>query len=243
MISHFVRKDARNWDEYVPYAVMAYPAMPHCSTKYSPYYLVFGREMRLPIEDDWRPCRSKNDLLEVDYEKHARTLAESLREANKAAGQHSKLSHEVAKQYYDRQTKLEKFVKGDLVYVHDPIYKRGKDKKFSHKYKGPFEVEGRISPLIYKIKLTDGASTIVHINRLKRTYGQDRPKEQKVQSRNAPQEKCTSFENTTKLDTEIPSGTRLLENGDESSSETEEVSLDKPSSGYARDTDWAPRSL
>jgi transposase InsO family protein len=52
MLSHFVRKDARNWDEYIPYAVMAYRAMPHCSTKYSPYYLVFGRDMRLPIEGD-----------------------------------------------------------------------------------------------------------------------------------------------------------------------------------------------
>ena len=74
--------------------------------------------MRLPIEDDCRPFRSKNDLPEVDYEKHVRTLAERLREANKAAGQHSKLSHEVAKRYYGRQTKLEKFVKGHLVYVH-----------------------------------------------------------------------------------------------------------------------------
>jgi hypothetical protein len=42
MLSHFVRKDAKNWDEYVPYAAMAYRAMPQCSTKYSPYYLVFG---------------------------------------------------------------------------------------------------------------------------------------------------------------------------------------------------------
>ena len=42
MLSHFVRKDARNWDEYVPCAIMAYRTMPHCSTKYSPYYLVYG---------------------------------------------------------------------------------------------------------------------------------------------------------------------------------------------------------
>ena len=243
MISHFVRKDARNWDEYVPYAVMAYRAMPHCSTKYSPYYLVFGREMRLPIEDDWRPCKSKSDSPEVDYEKHVRTLAERLREANKAAGQQSKLSHEVAKQYYDRQTKLETFVKGDLVFVYDPIYKRGKAKKFSQKYKGPFEVEGRISPLIYRIKLTDGASAIVHINRLKKAHGQGRTKEQKVRFRDISHEKCTSTENATTLDTEIPSGTQLLENEDESSSETDEVSLDKPLTGYARDADWAPRSL
>ena len=36
MISYFVRKDAKNWDDYVPYAVMAYRATPHCSTRYSP---------------------------------------------------------------------------------------------------------------------------------------------------------------------------------------------------------------
>jgi len=54
-VSGFVRKDARNWDEYVPYAIVAYRAMPHCSTKYSPYYLVYGRDMRPPIEEDWEP--------------------------------------------------------------------------------------------------------------------------------------------------------------------------------------------
>jgi transposase InsO family protein len=54
MLSHFVRKDAKNWDEYVPYAIMAYRAMPRCSTKYSSYYLVFGRDMPLPTEDDWK---------------------------------------------------------------------------------------------------------------------------------------------------------------------------------------------
>ena len=149
----------------------------------------------------------------------------------------------MAKRYYDRQTKLEKFIKGDLVYVHDPIYKRGKAKKFSHKYKRPFGVVGKISPLIYKVKLPDGASAIVHINRLKRAYGQSQTRKQIVQFRNIPQEKCASFGGTPELDTEIPSGTRLLQNEDESPSETEEVPLDKPSQRYARDVDWAPRSL
>ena len=97
MLSHFVRKDAKNWDEYVPYAVMAYRAMPHCSTKYSPYYLVFGRDMRLPIEDDWKPNLGNKDLEEGEYENHVKTLAERLREANKVAGQQSKISHETAK--------------------------------------------------------------------------------------------------------------------------------------------------
>jgi len=116
----------------VPYAVMAYRAMPHCSTKYSPYYLVFGRDMRLPIEDDRKPNLGNKDLEEEEYENHVKTLAERLREANKVAGQQSKISHETAKRYYDRQTKLEKFSKGDFVYIHDPTHKRSKSKKFSY---------------------------------------------------------------------------------------------------------------
>jgi transposase InsO family protein len=97
MLSHFVRKDAKNWDEYVPYAVMAYRAMPHCSTKYSPYYLVFCRDMRLPMEDNWKPHGIDKTIGEDEYEKHVKTLAERLSEANRAAGQQSKLSHEIAK--------------------------------------------------------------------------------------------------------------------------------------------------
>jgi hypothetical protein len=80
------------WDGYVPYAVMPYRAMPHYSTKYSPYFLVFGREMRLPIEYDWQPCLKENKV-EADYKQHVQMLAEWLREANKVAGHQSELSN------------------------------------------------------------------------------------------------------------------------------------------------------
>jgi len=70
MLSHFVRKDSKNWDEYVSYAIMAHRTMPHCSTKYSPYYLVFGRDMRLPIEDDWKPQVTRKDSGDDEYEEH-----------------------------------------------------------------------------------------------------------------------------------------------------------------------------
>jgi hypothetical protein len=48
------------------------------------------------------------------------------------------------------KTKLEKYRKGDFVYVQDPAYKRGKAKKCSYQYKGPFEIEQKISPLFTK---------------------------------------------------------------------------------------------
>ena len=170
MLSHFVRKDARNWDEYVPYAIMAYRAMLHCSTKYSPYYLVLGRDMRLPIEDDWKPQLNKKELNENEYEDHVKLLAKRLHEANKVARQQSKLSHDTAKRYYDRRTRLEQFSRGDFVYVHDPTHKCSKARKFAYQYKGPFQVIQKIYPLIYKVRMADGTSAIIHINMLKKAY-------------------------------------------------------------------------
>ena len=56
------------------------------------------------------------------------------------------------------------------MYIHDPTHKSSKSKKFSYQYKGPFEIEQKVSPLIYKVRLTDENSTIIHVNRLKRAY-------------------------------------------------------------------------
>jgi hypothetical protein len=99
-------------------------------------------------------------------------LAERLHEANKAAGQHSKQSHETAKRYYDRRPKLEQFKKGAFTYVYDPIHKRSKARKFSYQYKGPHEIEEKISPLLFKVQLDEGTSMILHINRLKKAVEQ-----------------------------------------------------------------------
>jgi hypothetical protein len=105
--------------------------------------------MRLPFEGDWK---LSEDLDETDhdcYEEHERRLAFRLQEANLVAGQRSKLSYQTAKQYYDKRTGLEHFKKGNLVYLHDPTYKKGRAKKCSYQFKGPSEIESKISALIY----------------------------------------------------------------------------------------------
>jgi len=243
MLSHFVRKDAKNWDEYVSSAVMAYRAMPHSTTKYSPYYLVYGREMRLSIEDDWKPSSGNVNTKEDEHEQHVRELAERFREANKTAGQHSKMSHDTAKRYYDRHTQVEQFKKGDYVYVHNPVHKRGKAKKLSYQYDGPFEVEQKISSLIYKIRLRDGTSTILHVNRLKgakqqelgnRVVSEEKLAKKTVKSAQPKGVSCDRRKDHIKkgaLEETIPSPTALVEVQEE---EEESENRDDP--------EWVPRS-
>jgi hypothetical protein len=152
------------------------------------------------------------------------------------------MSHETAKRYYDRQTKLEQYQKGDLVYLHDPTHKRGKAKKFSYQYKGPYEVEEKISPLIYKIRMSYGTFAIIHVNRLKRSH-------RVVESDNEPSrvtnqgsvvdtaspKKVTpkrSMDRTErKIKEEIPD---IYDMGDE---------VVNPPLNYKNDPDWNPESL
>lgn len=51
-MSHYVNKYGNNWDDFVDCGLMVHPAMPYTTTKYTPFYLLYGREMRLPNTDD-----------------------------------------------------------------------------------------------------------------------------------------------------------------------------------------------
>jgi hypothetical protein len=226
--------------------------MPHCSTKYSPYYLVYGRDRRLPIEDDWKPNLGNKNLGDDEYEGHVTVLAQRLRDANKTAGQQSKLSHDTAKRYYDRQTKLEQFSTGDFVYIHDSTYKRGKAKKFSYQYRGPFEIEQKISSLIYKVRLTDGTFTIIHVNRLKRAHKQIQTSEASLiklrfnetmtdQLKGHDSENCEELIKTEEVDIEAPSHSQILAVGSENSSVSEEE-IDSSPRGLGEDFEWTPGS-
>jgi hypothetical protein len=37
-------------------------------------------------------------------------------------------------------------------------------------FTNPYEIEQKLSPLIYKVRMTDGTSAILHINSLKEAY-------------------------------------------------------------------------
>jgi transposase InsO family protein len=53
-LSHYVNVCGNNWDNLTPLYLMAYRNTPHGTSKYSPYYLLHGREMVLPSPEDLR---------------------------------------------------------------------------------------------------------------------------------------------------------------------------------------------
>lgn len=161
-IAHFVRRDGRDWDRWLPYALMAYRSVPHSSTGYSPYFLLHGREMSMPGD-----FKLPEEFMGSSIEDHLLILRERLENAYEVAVKHSTKSAESRALIHNKKKTLRKFEVGDWVYLFDPAVKPGVSKKYLRPWRGPYRITKRMSDVLYQIEDGSGKLTIIHLNRLK----------------------------------------------------------------------------
>jgi hypothetical protein len=87
MLRQYVSEHQIDWDEWLPLCNLAYNSSLHSTTKYTPFFLMFGRELRLPVELVLPPCEpmstagaAEDTDSEVDTSKFAERLRQSLRQ-------------------------------------------------------------------------------------------------------------------------------------------------------------------
>ena len=134
-LSQFIDEDQRNWDVWLPYVMMVYRATPHSTTKYSPYYLLHGREMRLPT--DWMRGEAEQDLSEDDV---VQEIRQRMQLANQRVIDYTQQRKENSKARYDLKAKEKQFNIGDKVLLHQPTVRRGRSKKLAKPWIGPYTV-------------------------------------------------------------------------------------------------------
>uniref|UniRef100_A0A3B3S2Q0 Gypsy retrotransposon integrase-like protein 1 n=1 Tax=Paramormyrops kingsleyae TaxID=1676925 RepID=A0A3B3S2Q0_9TELE len=102
------------WHEYVDAMTHAYNCTRHDSTGYTPYYLMFGRHPRLPVDLIFGlPTANKSG----GYSDYVQTLHDCLSQAYTQASQTSRQAKEQQKKYYDRKAVSHIFHPGDRVLV------------------------------------------------------------------------------------------------------------------------------
>ena len=114
-LSHYVNSANTNWDMLVPFFLMAHRATPHCTTKHSPFFLLHGREMILPSQENLKARVSGENL---DQKQRLENLKTSLKTAYKSVAKANRMSHRNNKKQYDRKAKLRSFQIGELVYLY-----------------------------------------------------------------------------------------------------------------------------
>ena len=99
-----------NWDQDLGLTLMAYRSAVQSFTGFTPYFLLYGKEMRLPIDIIYRP--PSQDLSRTQFTQEIRLVLERAYDTARSKVQ---LSHERQKDYYDRRTRGERFKPGDSV--------------------------------------------------------------------------------------------------------------------------------
>lgn len=165
MLAKYVSDHQRDWDVHLPLVMMAYRSSVHASTQYTPHYLLFGHEIRLPVDVMYgRQPHHKEEV--SDY---IRSLRTTLDEVHEKAREHLRTAQKRQKDYYDRRVAGEQIKVGDRVFLHEPAVKKGQTKKFHSPWQGPYTVVKRISDVVYRIQAADNPRKrkVVHFNRLK----------------------------------------------------------------------------
>jgi transposase InsO family protein len=75
-LSHYVNSTHNNWDVLVPLYLMAHRAAPSSITGYSPFYLLHGREMTLPSNDN---LQARVTAENVDHQQRLENLKSALK--------------------------------------------------------------------------------------------------------------------------------------------------------------------
>jgi hypothetical protein len=125
---------------------------------------------------------------------HVQSLADRLKEAYEVVGKLNKVGKEKQKMYYDKNTKLRTFEKGDYVYLKEMAIGAGKSKKFRERWRGPFLIIQRYSDLNYQIRIKPGKIATVNITRLKKCHDPSRSKKDGKRTVPFPERKQTVSE-------------------------------------------------
>ena len=153
-IIHMIRKLEEDrkacWSEHLPELLMAYNATRSAVTGYSPYYLLFGRRPRIPV--DYLFPTLHDSPHQTKMEVSVAAMQKRLKEAF-ALAKHL-TSEEVARQcrYYDRKAGAVALQPGDIVMVRTDGFV-GKRKVKYRWEDGGFIVESQLEDWpVYKVK-------------------------------------------------------------------------------------------
>jgi RNase H-like domain found in reverse transcriptase/Reverse transcriptase (RNA-dependent DNA polymerase)/Integrase zinc binding domain/Chromo (CHRromatin Organisation MOdifier) domain/Integrase core domain len=150
-IEHWLRcycsEDQSNWAKLLPLAEFAYNNAKQSSSKYSPFYTLYGYNPEFELIED-----SETESTVPAAQDRAKRIQE-------VRNSLTKRYHEAAAiqaKYYNKLHEPKKYNKGDLVLLSTKNLKqRRPSKKLSHKHAGPFRIVDVVGTQAYRLALPE----------------------------------------------------------------------------------------
>lgn len=164
ILSIYVNKQHTDWDEYIPYAVFAYNNHVQDSTKYSPFFLLHGRECKLPLDTTLNFVPNRYT---IDVDDYALEMPRLMSEAWASARSNNDNTRQKQKVQYNKDACDHDFKIDKRVLKTNTYMKPGLTKKLVAKYVGPFIIRKIRYPLLYIVPETNEPTETgkwIHVN-------------------------------------------------------------------------------
>ena len=133
----YCNKEQTNWPQYLPSVMMAFRMSPATeSTGLSPFHMVFGKEMNLPVDTSLVPKHT----MAPDAKAHFDELLERLKIAKEIALSNVKDSQAKSKERFDKKSKEPTFDLHDRVLLRCSKVPTGLSPKLFDRFEGPFYI-------------------------------------------------------------------------------------------------------
>ena len=170
MLSGFVNENHTDWDEQLPYVMMAYRSSVHESSGFTSNSLMLGREVSSTLDIMYS---LPTDLKAVPQSKWCWILKERLGNAHKTVRKNLQQASLRQKHYHDRKLHWESFHPGDQVYVYFPRTQVGKSPMLTQCWHGHFRVIQKLSDVTYLVDCNrKGKDQVIHVDRMKWLHSQ-----------------------------------------------------------------------
>lgn len=150
MLSTCTKDNPFDWENYIRKVCMAYNSSIHASTGYSPFYLMFGIQARLPLDVMYGTIQSESTT--QTFSEYASLLKKQLNTAFDLIRERVSKKHDRQKKLYNKKLHGKPYQPGDLVWLHSTVLRKGSKHKFHHPWTGPFRIVKKLSDVTYRIQ-------------------------------------------------------------------------------------------
>ncbi len=165
MLTAYVSTNQRDWDDQLPYVMMAYRSSEHETTGMSPNMLMLGREVSTPLDLMFELPQL---IKPIPNNQWVWELRDRIETAHNTVRKSTQQAMHRQKRIHDLRCSYETFEAGDQVFVYFPVRKIGTSAKLTPFWRGPYQITAKLSDLLYKINCGHNRTEqVIHCNRIR----------------------------------------------------------------------------
>ena len=164
MLRKYASEDGKDWDRLLLYVLFAYREAPQESTGFSPFELLYGREIRGPLDvlkEEWETKSNKESVIS-----HIMLMRERLESTSNLVQRNMKQAQAQQKRWYDCTARQRVLQEGEKVLVLLPT----STSKLLAQWQGPYTIVKRVGKVNYMVDMADRRKRrrIFHVNMLRK---------------------------------------------------------------------------